>query len=291
MIDPARGGAMLRPMLRLSKEPLVHFLLLGAAVFGLFRLTREPVEAAPRDEIVVTAAQVRQLAAVFQKTWQRSPTPSELDTLVESRIREEVFYREALAAGLDKDDTIVRRRMKQKLEFLMEDIAGQVTPTEADLRGFLEAHPDRFRFEPTFSFRQVYLSDDRRRNVAQDARELLARLKLAGADADTASLGDRLIMVEPAFERAPQRDVARVFGDDFAARLVELPTGEWTGPIRSGYGLHLVFVEARTKGEVARLDDVRDAVAREWGVAKRLEMRDQVYQELRGRYAITVEKK
>ena len=278
-------------MPRLLKEPLVHFLLLGAAVFLVFRLTRGPVEAAPRDEIVVTTAQIRQLVTVFQKTWQRTPMQSELDTLIESRIREEVFYREALAAGLDKDDSIVRRRMKQKLEFLLEDIAGQVAPTENDLRAFLESNSDRFRSEPTFSFRHVYLNADRRGTVEKDARELLALLRKEGADADTALLGDRLAMVEPAFRNAPQRDVARVFGRDFAVRLLDLPTEEWTGPVRSGYGFHLVYLEARTRGEVAALEDVRDAVAREWSVAKRLEMRDEVYKELRSKYAITVEKK
>jgi len=275
-------------MRRLLKEPLVHFLLLGGAVSVLFALTRDAAETAPRDEIVITAAQVQQLAAVFQKTWQRPAMPAELENLIEARVREEVFSREALAAGLDKDDTIVRRRMKQKLEFFMEDIAGQVTPTERDLQAFLDANPDRFRSESTFSFRQVYVSTDRRENAAEDARNMLARLKQG--EADLASLGDPLRMVEPAFLDSSQREVVRTFGREFAAELVELPAGEWSGPIRSGYGLHLVFLESRTKGKVATLNEARDAVAREWGAVKRREMNEALYQELRRKYSITVER-
>ena len=273
-------------MLRLLKEPLVHFLLLGGAVFAVFALTRDPAEAAPKGEIVITAGQVRQLAAFFEKTWQRPPTPTELENVIEARVREEVFYREALTAGLDKDDTFVRRRMKQKLEFFMDDIAGQVTPTEQELQKFLDENDDRFRSEATFSFRQVYVSTDKRETPAEDARRLLARLKKGEGDV----AGDRLLMVEPVFRDAPQREVARAFGREFAAELLGIPPSEWSGPIRSGYGLHLVFLESRVEGEVAKLDDVRDAVAREWTVLRRREMNEALYRRLRENYSITVEK-
>jgi hypothetical protein len=273
-------------MRRLLKEPLAHFLLLGGAVFAVFTLARDPAAAAPRDAIVITAGQVRQMAMVFQKTWQRPPTPQELENVIEARVREEVFSREALAAGLDKDDTIVRRRMKQKLEFMLEDIAGQVTPTEQELQAFLDENADRFRSEAVFTFRHVYVSTDTRENPAEDARRLLARLKKGEADI----AGDRLMMVEPVFRDAPQREVMRAFGRGFATGLLEVPTGEWSGPIPSGYGLHLVLVEERTLGAVAKLDDVRDAVAREWGVARRREMNEELYQRLRKNYSIRVEK-
>ncbi|MHC4956509.1 MAG: peptidyl-prolyl cis-trans isomerase, partial [Planctomycetota bacterium] len=264
-------------MKRLLSEPLVHFLLLGGAVFAIFEFTREPVEAAPRDAIVVTASQIEQLRAVFAKTWQREPTPEEFENLIERRVREEVFYREALAAGLDKDDAIVRRRLQQKLEFMLEDIAGQATPTEQELQAFLDANADRFRSEPRFSFRHVYLSTDKRKDAAGDARALLERLKREGADADTSALGDRLMMIESEFDSVPQREVARLFGREFAAALAEVATGAWVGPIASGYGLHLVHVSSRTEGAAARLDDVRDAVTREWSVVKRREMNEALY--------------
>jgi len=278
-------------MIRLLREPLVHFLLLGGAVFVLFALTRDPVEAAPRDEIVVTAAQVEQLAMVFKKTWQRPPTQADLGKMIEARIREEVYYREALAAGLDKDDAIVRRRMKQKLEFMLEDIGGQVAPTEKELQDFLDKNGDRFRREPRFTFKHVYFSTDKRKNAAEDARSLLGRLKQEGAKADTSSLGDRLMMIAPAFKDAPQREVARAFGREFPAQLAKIPTGEWSGPIRSGYGLHLVFLTSRVEGAVAKLDEIREVVVREWRVINRREMNEALYKELRKKYSISVEKK
>jgi hypothetical protein len=273
-------------MLRLLKEPLVHFLLLGGAVFAVFALTRDSAQAAPRDEIVITAGQVRQLAAVFEKTWQRPATPTELENLIERRVREEVFYREALTARLDEDDAIVRRRMKQKLEFMLEDIAGQVSPTEQELQAFLDKNADRSRSASRQSFRHIYFSTDKREDADGDARRLLARLK---PGADTSSLGDRLLMVESVFRDTEQREVARAFGREFAAALVEVPVGAWSGPIRSGFGLHLVLLEARIEGEAAKLTDVRDAVAREWSVAKRAEMNEALYQRLRKNYSIKVE--
>ena len=272
-------------MPRLLKEPLVHFLVLGALIFAWFEFAGDRETRIPPDEIVVTTGQIDRLAALFAKTWQRPPTAAEREGLIEDFIREEVYYREALAAGLDRDDTIVRRRMKQKLEFVSEDIA-EVEPTEEELRAYLRAHSDAFRVEPVLSFRHVYFNADRRKTAKKDARAALARLKAGGGETDA---GDPLLMVEPAFKDEPLREVARALGQVFAAKLLELPIGEWTGPVRSGFGLHLVFVEKRTEGKVAKLEEVREAVARDWSEAKRREMREGFYEELRKKYVITVE--
>ncbi|MHC4958202.1 MAG: peptidylprolyl isomerase, partial [Planctomycetota bacterium] len=145
----------------------------------------------------------------------------------------------------------------------------------------------KFRSEPRFTFRHVYLSPDKRKDAEADARELLGRLE---PDTDASVLGDRLMMVQAAFRDAPQRDVARSLGREFAAKLAELPTGKWAGPVPSGYGLHLVFLASRVEGAVPKLDAVRDAVAREWGVARRKQLNDDLYAKLRAKYTITVEK-
>lgn len=268
---------------RVLKDPLLHFLLLGAAAFAVFQLTRTPAETAEGDEIVVSADQVAQLVAVFAKTWQRPPTEDERDRLIENRVREEVLYREALAAGLDRDDSVVRRRMNQKLEFMVEDIAGQVAPTDEELRSFLEENADRFRSDAVFDFRQVYFSTDRRKDAEGDARDALARAGERDPE------GDSLLMVEAVFRAATQREVERSFGREFAAALLELPTGAWTGPVRSGYGIHLVFVDQRTEGRLPDLDEMRDAVTSEWQVVKRREMQDALYGTLRSKYTIRVE--
>ena len=274
-------------MPRLLKEPLVHFLLLGALIFVWFQLVRGPEPSLPPDEIVVTAGQIRRLAALFQKTWQRPPTASEVEALIEDYVREEIYCREAVAMGLDRDDTIIRRRMRQKLEFVTEDVVEQVAPTEEDLQAFLRAHPDAYRSEPRLSFRHIYFSPDRRADAARDAAAALERL---GAGVAATDEGDSLLMVEPAFDDEPLREVARALGPDFAATLLELPAGEWSGPVRSGVGFHLVLVEKRVEGTVPGLEEVREAVARDWDVAQRRELSERFYRELRKKYVVTVER-
>ncbi|MHC4939003.1 MAG: peptidyl-prolyl cis-trans isomerase [Planctomycetota bacterium] len=259
--------------------------MLGGLVFALYAWTRNGEERSPREEIVISAGEVRQLVTVFEKTWQRPPTADEIDKMIDRRVREEVFFREALAAGLDEDDAIVRRRMQQKLEFMLEDIAGQVAPTEEELRAFLEENSDKFRAEPRYSFRHAYFSTDKREDAASDARKLLPRLT---PESDPA--GDRLMMIEAEFRNAPEREVARSFGREFAAALADAPVGRWSGPIASGYGLHLVLVSSKEEGRVPKLDEVREPVIREWRVAKRAEMNEELYRKLRAKYSVTVEK-
>jgi hypothetical protein len=233
--------------------------------------------------------QVENIAATFAKTWQRPPTPEELAGLVRSHVREEVYYREAMALGLDKDDTVIRRRLRQKMEFIADDIAAQAKPTDAELAAYLEAHADAFRVEPRLSFRQVYLNPAKRvENLARDATQLLAQLNQAGAQSDASQLGDALIL-DHQFSAVSVSEIGHLFGEQFAARLPELTPGQWQGPIESGYGVHLVWVSERTEGRLPALADVRDAVRRDWENARRLEANDRFYQELLERYTVTIE--
>ena len=276
-------------MKRLLKEPLVHFLLLGAALFAAFALMQEPGARGDASEIVVTVGQVENLAATFEKAWQRPPTPRELAGLVQDRVREEVYYREAKALGLDEDDTVIRRRLRQKMEFISDDIAAQAEPTEAELTAYLETHGESFRIEPRFTFRQVYLDplkhDDR---LERDARQLLARLNDAGDAADLTDLGDPL-MLEQRFTSVSAGAVARQFGGIFAERLADVTPGRWHGPIESGYGMHLVQVGEREEGRLPALAEVREAVQREWANARRLEANEEFYRNLLRRYTVTID--
>jgi len=274
---------------RILREPLLHFLLLGAGLFIAFRLMQKPVARGDAGAIVITMGQVENLAATFAKTWQRPPTPQELAGLVRNHVREEIYYREAIAMGLDKDDTVIRRRLSQKMEFLSEDIAAQAEPTDADLTVYLNAHPDSYRVEPRLTFRQVFLNPAKHGdNLAHDATQLLAQLNQAGAQADVSQLGDSL-MVEHQYAAASTREIGSQFGDKFATRLQELTPGQWQGPIESGYGVHLVLVSERTAGRLPTLAEARDAVRRDWQNARRLEMNDKFYQELLNRYKVTIE--
>jgi len=266
----------------------MHFLALGALVFFLFHLTTDRGETQD-GKIVVTRGKVEQLVTGFSRTWQRLPTQEELDGLVEDSIREEVLYREALAMRLDKDDTIVRRRMRQKLEFLTEDTAAAAPSTDADLQGWLAKHPDKFRVEPTLAFSQVYLNATHAGdNASAAASKVLAQLDSAGESVAAAELGDTT-MLPHQFPLSRVDEIASVFGDEFARRVAQLEGGRWIGPIQSGYGWHIVYVSERTEGRPKPLSEVRDAVQRDWLAARRKEIIDATYSKMREKYAVIVE--
>jgi parvulin-like peptidyl-prolyl isomerase len=272
---------------RLAREPLVHFLILGALLFALDAWLR-PASQDRNPEIVVNEARVRNLAQTFHRTWQRPPTREELQGLVESHVREEVMVREALALGLDRDDAIVRRRLQQKMDFVAEEAAA-ATPTDDDLAKYLGAHADAFRVDPTVTFAQVYL-DPRKRGAAldADAKRMLDQLNRTGGAVDPSKLGDALMLLEPRYANAPQGEVARLFGAEFADALVKQPVGKWTGPIASGYGVHLVKVESIAGGGTPALADVRPLVEREWANARRKATSQAFYEKLRAKYRIVV---
>jgi hypothetical protein len=271
------------------REPLLHFLLLGTAIFVAFHWMAGDTTT-KQGEIVVTQGQIEHLAAGFTRTWQRPPSAEELDGLIRDYVREEVAAREAVVLGLDRDDTIIRRRLRQKLEFVSEDLAALAEPTDAELRVYLKEHADAFRTEPRFTFSQVYLDPQRHGgNLARDTAQLLVQLQQAGSHADGAALGDSFLL-EHRFEAVSAGEVAKQFGEKFAAKLGELTPGQWQGPVESGYGVHLVLVSERTQGRVPELAEVRDAVRREWANAHRLEAKEKFYQALLQRYTVTIEK-
>jgi len=275
-------------MKRLLREPLLHFLLLGAGLFVAYDLMSTPGSDGPA-KIVVTQGQVEHIVSSFTNAWRRPPTSEELAGLIRDYVREEVYYREAMAIGLDKDDTVIRRRLRQKMEFITDDIAAMVEPTDADLGAYLTAHPEMFRSQRLFTFSHVYLNPERHgTNLAHDAAQLRDQLNRAGGKADITALGDSFLL-ERTFTAAPGSEIAQQFGEEFAATLGELPLGEWQGPVDSGYGAHVVFVRQRTEGRAPDLSEVRDAVAREWGNARRLEENEKYYRELLKRYTVTVE--
>lgn len=272
---------------RWLREPLLHFLLLGVLLFVLFEWLGG--DTGPMsNRITVSQAQVQQLAASFTKIWQRPPTGEELKGLVDDYVREEIAYREAVAMGLDRDDTIIRRRMRQKLEFLVEDAASATPPTDAELQAYLDGYPDSFRQEPQVSFRQVFVDSSRGDAAAARARELLRQLSAAGPEADLDGIGDS-IMLETELPLGRQADIARLFGQEFADRVVAIEPGRWQGPIESGYGLHLVLVRERVEGRMPLLDEVRPLVERELLSQRRREQLAAMYDELLQKYSVTIE--
>jgi hypothetical protein len=268
------------------REPLVHFLALGGLLFLVFHLRSG---GAGSSRIVITPGQIDAMVAGFSRTWQRPPSEAELKGLLDDYVREEIATREAMAMGLDRDDTIIRRRLRQKLEFVAEDTVDATPPTDAELQAWLDGHPEAFRIEPAVSFRHVYLSPDRRgAAAAADAVSLLEQLSAAGPAARIDEAGDPL-MLPRELERSSRSEVARQFGDEFADAVVTVEPGRWIGPIRSGYGLHLVFVRERADGRLPTLEEARPAVEREFLAARRRRELDAMYERLLARYKLTVD--
>jgi hypothetical protein len=202
--------------MKMIREPLFHFLILGAAIFAIYSLVTRHKTDEP-GQIVVTQAQIANLATGFTRTWQLPPTEDELQGLVRDYIREEAAYREALALGLDRDDMIVRRRLRQKLEFVSDDLATRKEPTEAELQSFLQAHGGMFQTEPLFTFRQIYF-DSRRHdnNIQPEVTRVLDDLQHSGAQVSHADLGDPFLLQQN-FDDISLSDLKKTFGEQFAS--------------------------------------------------------------------------
>lgn len=280
-------------MKQVFKEPLLVFLLIGAAIFVLFQqVADDPLTA--DAEIVVTTGHIQVLTMGFEKRRQRLPTERELEGLIQHYVREEVLYREALALGLDRDDPIIKRRLVQKLQFLSEDIATADEPEEQQLLTYLAAHQENYRQPSRFSFRQVYINaNNHGENAQSEALKLLAILNSndTGTDTDTDNGADTFgdpLMLSHRFERMPETEVERTLGQPFLQSLREMPTGSWQGPITSGFGWHLVRIDERIDGKPLSLNAVRKQVVRDWTSQQRQLANKAVYERLRKNYKVTV---
>ena len=274
--------------MRIFREPLFHFLLLGAVIFGVYSFVTRHNTDKP-GEIVVTQGTIENLVTVFTRTWQRPPTEGELSGLVRDYIREEAAYREALALGLDRDDMIVRRRLQQKLEFLSDDLSTRTEPSDAELQKFLQAHSTMFQTEPLLSFRQIYFNPQLHgENTRRDAIRVLAHLQDSGSRVHTDDLGDPFLL-QQSFDNIPLSDLKKTFGEPFAAAISGSQTGVWQGPIDSGYGAHLVYVSQRNDRHLPALAKIRDQVRREWLDTRRRQAADKFYQALLAHYRVKIE--
>lgn len=274
---------------RIAREPLVHFLLIGVAIFALSARFGDDQKSAPRDRIVVTEGRVQQLAQTFALTWQRPPTSQELRGLIDAHVQEEVYYREALKLGLDRDDVVIRRRMHQKMQFLAEPSEEALTASNTELEAYLVANRAKFRVEPQVAFEQIFINPDRsEKPVATRTEELLTRVNDAQSNADLSSFGDPTLLPRT-MPLVSVSSVNRSFGQDFGERLAQLPLNIWSGPIKSPYGLHLVRLTGRREGYDPPLTEVRAAVEGEWRAAKRDAFRDAEYKRLRNEYEIILQ--
>jgi peptidyl-prolyl cis-trans isomerase C len=270
------------------REPLLHFMVLGVALFGIHAyIHRGHGGVESSKQIALTIDDLRQMALVFESKWKREPTPQELQGMVEDKFREEVLYREGLAIGLDKDDTIVKRRMAQKMEFLAEDVATAQEPSTVELKAWFDKNKEKFALPSRYSFRHLYFSPDKRgQNAQEDATKALT--KIAGQPEESkqaASLADQFMFQDYYGDRTSEA-IAKEFGPHFAVALEELKPGSWQGPIESGYGWHLVFVTTVIRGRIPALEEVEPEVKTAWLGEQKAQAWQKAYVEMRAKYTL-----
>ncbi|MEH6822633.1 MAG: peptidyl-prolyl cis-trans isomerase [Motiliproteus sp.] len=280
--------------MKFLREPLLHFLVLGGALFAVnaWRASPDPQQApkasAVSHRLELSAATVNGLIENWQKTRFRSPTDAELNGLIDSRVQQEILYREALSFGLDKDDTIIRRRLAQKMEFLAEGLIDQGEPSQAQLQAYLDSHPVSFQVPPSIRFQQIYFSPaQHQQSLAVDMRSAMTALD-NNPGIDPATLGDRLLTELPR-ESMTEQQLASRFGPQFAAEFFSTEQGRWQGPLRSALGMHLVKIEQRDLARVPALTEVADRVREALLRERRLGAAKTYYQAVRDKYQVVVE--
>ena len=275
---------------RWLREPLLHFLLIGAVGFGLYGIADSgPPAGVASKEIRLSAEELGQLAMLYQGQWRRPPTPRDLQLMVENKVQQEVLYREALAMGLDKDDEIVKRRMAQKMQFLAEDVAAAREPSADELNAWFDKNSAKFAQPSRLSLRHLYFSPDRRGAAARDdAAKALAALagepqatKLAGTLADP-------FMLQDYYRERASDYLGKEFGPSFALAVAKLEPGSWQGPIESGFGWHLVFVDAMTPQRIPDYDEIEAEVRTAWVEDQREQTKSRLYKTMRARYEVVL---
>jgi PPIC-type PPIASE domain len=271
---------------RLFREPLLHFFALALVIFAVYGVLG-PTGAGRPDNIVVTISKIDQFASVFALTWQRPPSAEELKGLIDDYVKDEIYAREALVLGLDKDDAVIRRRLRLKMESMNDSGVDAVAPTDADLEAYLKAHPDEFEIDQLVAFQQAFLNPQRHGSqIDRDAASIRDTLR-ASPSADLATLGD-VTLLPSELPLTSKTSISQTFGPEFADALNIIDPGEWTGPIKSAYGLHIVRVSKRQAGRFPALGEVRDVVVREWSNDRRKKLDDARFNELLKRYRVII---
>jgi peptidyl-prolyl cis-trans isomerase C len=277
-------------IIRWLREPLLQFLLIGLVLFAGYTILQKRSGGVPSSKkIDLTSDDLRQIDVYFESQWHRPPTPQEFTSMVENKVREEVLYREALVMGLDRDDTIVKRRMAQKMQFLAEDVANSHEPTTAELKAWYEKNGQRFELPSRAAFRHLYFSPDRRgQNAHDDATNALKKIAGQPADSRTAAALADPFMFQDYYGDSSAEQLAKDFGPQFATALFQLKPGSWQGPIESGYGWHLLFIDSITPGRIPAFEEVESDVKTAWLGDQRDEAWRKAYETMRAKYTVSL---
>lgn len=275
---------------RLFTEPLIQFLIIGACIYGAYALFGAPEEDFRDTRVHVDSARINGFISEWESRWNRPPTREEIDGLIQSYIKEDVLYRQAVAMGLNEDDPITRRRMAQKLEFLTSDLAMMVQPAEGELEQYFSDNSEAYRAPDRMTFSQLFFDPDSRGNkTLEDAEEMLVRLQAAGVPTEESmQVGDGL-MLQRDFVSVTLTEAARQMGSGFAESVAQLEPGSWHGPVLSGYGVHLVYLYSYEKAPPAVFEDVQAAVLENWQQEQREQFNADFLENLKTRYEIVID--
>ncbi len=263
------------------REPLLHFVIIGGLLFWVFGILN-PEPARDPDRIVVSTADIEGLEQAYRNNWRRPPSETEREAIIEAFVRQEILVREAKALGLDSNDTIIRQRLQQKMDFLLSSSANAIVPTDAELEAFLAENAERYQIQPQVAFQQVYLGE-----TATDA-VVAAALDRLNAGTRAEEVGERLLL--PAeVPLSTVQVIDRTFGGDLASALQTREVGVWAGPVQSGYGVHIVRVTEQIPSRFPPLSEIREKVENEWREARASDLSEAIYEELRQRYSIDIE--
>jgi hypothetical protein len=266
---------------KILKEPILLFLLLGITLFILYSLSTRFVERRNR-QIVVSQSQIAILQESFRKTWNRTPTEKELSAQIDNYIMDEIFFREAVAMGLDKTDPAVKRRLRQIIELMLDDYT-TIFPNEAQLRIYLSEHPEKFQEDPRISFRHLYYPFEEKEKAENFLSSLQKDYSLEAKHTES------LMMIPAAFNGESQKEISRLFGNRFTDQVFTAEIGKWIGPVESAYGWHLVLINEKIDGLVPDLNEIWDVVEREWAVERKNALKEEQYKIMREQYKISIE--
>jgi len=285
VLDTSENGNM-----KILREPLLHFLFIGAAIYLLYGVFAEPVLDETDKTIVVSAGEIEWMQSSWQKRWNRPPTDKEMDGLIQQYIRETVLYREALTMGLNQHDQVIRRRLAQKLEFLAKDLVALTPPNEEELQAYFAAHQNRYQQPTLYTFTQVFVDPDKRGDATLDDAEKIKATLIAQGDAieNAGALGDGFMLQNYYPEKDPI-EIQKNFGSGFTESLVGLSPGQWHGPVLSGYGVHLVYVSNVSEPPAPVFAEVRERVMQDWKTERGEELNEKFYANLRDRYTVVIE--
>jgi len=275
---------------RLFTEPLIQFLIIGVCIYGAYALFGTPEEDFRNTRVHVDSARINAFISEWESRWNRPPTREEIEGLIQSYIKEDVLYRQAVAMGLNEDDPITRRRMAQKLEFLTSDLAMMVQPAEGDLEQYFSDNSEAYRAPDRMTFSQVFFDPDSRGNTTlEDAAETLVKLQAEGVPTEESMQAGDGFMLQSDFVSVTPTEAARQMGSSFVEAVVQLEPGSWYGPVLSGYGVHLVYMYDFQKSPPAVFEDVQAAVLENWQLEQREKFNTDFLENLKTRYEIVID--